>query len=175
MDTTKIDLLSLVHALPTAERGKLIVELGQELRETADTWGYDSAEYNEFRLEMVEIHKLYHANGSPNVTGIYCADPGASYTVIGTVTLTEQHKFTQYSLYPGADLDILCDPQTVELQSNGYYVTYKLVGQATGGGHYFKPQNVGRPEQYHGQVYCYIVDELIDKGQEGNFLQYEIH
>jgi hypothetical protein len=100
--------------------------------------------------------------------------PGAEMRRIGTAVLTERHTFTNGYECAAWWQDVTCEPQTVELRSNGYWVCARFEGTVTDAyfgslycgvpiGTYDKSRDVGGPGAYTVQMYDYDVAEAIAK------------
>lgn len=88
------------------------------------------------------------------------ASPCDPFKVVGTATLLAEHRFVHMDLYPGADVATLCQPQTVALESNGYYVRARFVGTVVFRGRYGGPLGVENTHTW--MPYAYEAECILD-------------
>lgn len=99
-------------------------------------------------------------------------NPGSPFTTIGHVELHETRKFTVDTSYAAWWYEVECQPQTVPLESNGYYLRWEYAGVVTGGnidsrigGVPITPNqighSVGMPMSKWFMPYAYMLDEYL--------------
>lgn len=97
----------------------------------------------------------------------------APYRVVGTITLLVPQTFHYMAQYPGADTHTACQPQTVELLSNGYMAQATFAGTVTGRGYYGGDLDV--PGTHYFSTYAYNVDAFLGEPHachaDGNIVQ----
>jgi hypothetical protein len=103
--------------------------------------------------------------------------PGSPWRRIGEAELVAGRTFHDRSFECAAWWqDVICEPQTVEVQANGYWVIFRFSGAVTaadfhsyfGGvpvGTYDSARDVGRKSASGFQLYCYNVAEAILEGR----------
>lgn len=88
------------------------------------------------------------------------AMPHDPFVVVGTATLTAEYTFVMMALSPGADVSTTCQPQTVPLECNGYYVRARFRGIVTHRGYY--GGQVGVENEHTWWPYAYVADDMLD-------------
>lgn len=96
-----------------------------------------------------------------SLAAIFPAYPsyGAPYKRVGTITLLRGSIFHNLAQYPGADVDTDCQPQTVDLLSNGYMAQATFTGTVVRRGYYGGELNV--PGTHYWSTYAYNVDAFL--------------
>jgi hypothetical protein len=101
------------------------------------------------------------------------ASPSDAYQRIGAITLRLRKTFRQQFETASWYEDVECEPQTVELLSNGYWLIFTFEGACTSS--YFVnrvfqassaevDRNVGQARNYTVQTYAYFLHELLGIG-----------
>lgn len=96
------------------------------------------------------------------------SSPSTTFRVIGSATLLQATTFRNNSSYAAWYTMVECQPQTVEVLSNGYYVKWAFDGTVVGGnldcrfgGVPFTGNQIdkelGRAEKHHHSPYAYEI------------------
>jgi hypothetical protein len=107
-------------------------------------------------------------------------NPGSPMRRIGTITLNEPHTY-RFAGYECAAWwqDVTCEPQTVEIRSNGYYAAWGFDGTVTdayfaslwggmpvGKGGYDNARDLGKPGHHTAMPYAHSFAAMIAEGRE---------
>jgi hypothetical protein len=76
-------------------------------------------------------------------------------TIIGTITLRSRKEFTQYGEHAAWTDYVTCDPQTVELKTDGYWVYAAFNGILTRSSYPSGARHIGREQQASIQTQGY--------------------
>jgi hypothetical protein len=117
---------------------------------------------------------------------IFRGTPGAPFVKIGTVTLTVQRTFHDAGFQTASWWrDVDCQPQTVDLLSNGYYVKWQFEGVITEDffgssygdmpiGTYDRTKNAGKAASKHVHSYAFSWAERQYHGEPTDGIIYEL-